>query len=175
MNPLNDSICECAHTPHTPRMVHANTCTSGGVWESGARSNDKSSTDTNKAQPRRVWTLHLQSIGDGPPDDVRVRQALKVLGRRFGLRCVNIDDGRRGKASIVVNQGDAHRGTSRLETGGFPDRNPTAADAITGWTVLEPPCGVSPKCTNRGENGRGNGVEPVQTYAPGAGREPESR
>ena len=38
-----------------------------------------------------VWTIHVRSEGDGPPEEVRIRRLLKIALRAFGLRCTGIE------------------------------------------------------------------------------------
>jgi hypothetical protein len=37
------------------------------------------------------WPLVFRAVGDGPPAEIRIRQLLKIAGRRLGLRCVGYD------------------------------------------------------------------------------------
>ena len=48
------------------------------------------------ATPKPRYTITLEASGGDPA--VRLRQALKVLGRRFGLRCVRIAEVQDGQA-----------------------------------------------------------------------------
>lgn len=43
-------------------------------------------------KPRPVFVLHLEGLPDRVPVDVRLRRALKLLGRAFGLRCRLVRD-----------------------------------------------------------------------------------
>lgn len=45
-------------------------------------------TTPNKPNPPPTYTLQLRPEGDGPPPVIRLRSALKVLKRAFGLRCI---------------------------------------------------------------------------------------
>lgn len=45
-------------------------------------------------------TITLVPEGDGPPAEVRIRGALKVLLRRFGLRCRDFRPG--GAREVIV-------------------------------------------------------------------------
>jgi hypothetical protein len=42
--------------------------------------------------PKPVYRLTLTPTGEGPPGPIRLRAILKAALRRFGLRCVGVEE-----------------------------------------------------------------------------------
>jgi hypothetical protein len=47
--------------------------------------------DARENEKPTAYTLTLRAEGDGPPVAIRLRKALKVLLRSFGLRCTGVE------------------------------------------------------------------------------------
>ena len=72
------------------------------------------SASTDRARTRQAYTVTLIDTGGAQPVDVRLRLALKLLGRACGLRCISIDQ---VAASTTLTPHTAQRGASGLAGG----------------------------------------------------------